>query len=98
MTTLQPDGDPRADRIGAIVCFVVAKPHRGLGVAHHLLEAACEGFRQQGFEIVEAYPRKEAQGEAANYHGPLSMYLAAGFVPVRDAEGVVVVRKTLLPP
>ena len=51
---------------------------------------------RQGFEIAEAYPRQEAQNEAANYHGPLAMYLAAGFEPVREADGIVIVRKTLL--
>jgi hypothetical protein len=47
--------------------------------------------------VVEAYPRKDTSGEAANYHGPLAMYLAAGFEPVKEEEGVVTVRKKLPP-
>lgn len=96
MTTLQEDGEVQTNRVGSIVCFVIAKPYRGQGIARRLLDAACDGFRRQGFEIAEAYPRQEAQNEAANYHGPLAMYLAAGFEPVREADGIVIVRKTLL--
>ena len=83
------------EHTGAIVCFIVAKPYRGQGVARRLLEAACAGFEAQGLETVEAYPRKEAASEAGNYHGPLSMYLSAGFEPIREEDGVVVVRKRL---
>ena len=77
------------------MCFIVAKAYRGTGVARRLLEAACAGFRNQGIDVVEAYPRKDTGDEAANYHGPLAMYLAAGFEPVKEKEGVVTVRKKL---
>jgi len=96
MTTLDDDAEVQVDKVGSIVCFVVAKPYRGMGIAHRLLEAACEGFRRQGFEIAEAYPLKDAQDDAANHHGPLSMFLAAGFEPVREEDGIVIVRKMLL--
>jgi GNAT superfamily N-acetyltransferase len=93
-TTLDDD-EPERDKIGAIVCFVVAKPYRGMGVARCLLEAACAGFQQQGVSYIEAYPRKDTGDEARNYHGPLSMYLSAGFTPVKETGPIVVVRKTL---
>jgi GNAT superfamily N-acetyltransferase len=93
MTTL--DDDPQAAEIGAIVCFIVAKAYRGKGIARRLLEAACDGFRSQGMRIAEAYPRRQAHGEASNYHGPLGMYLAAGFEPYHEEEGIVTVRKRL---
>ena len=85
-----------AEEIGSIVCFVIAKPFRGQGVARQLLDAACNGFRQQGFKFVEAYPNERAESQAANYHGPLSLYLSAGFeIHHQDADSRVVVRKTL---
>lgn len=93
-TTLD-EAEPNREQIGAIVCFIVAKAYRGTGVARRLLEAACAGFRNQGIDVVEAYPRKDTGDEAANYHGPLAMYLAAGFEPVTEKEGVVTVRKKL---
>ena len=84
-----------ADRVGSVVCFAVAGPHRGSGVANQLLEAACAGFRGQGLAIAEAYPRKNAVGDAANYHGPLSLYLHSGFSPFRESDRILIVRKDL---
>ena len=73
------DEDEDAEKIGSIICFIVAKDHRGKGVARHLLEAACDGFRQQGYEIVEGYPRSDSHDDASSHFGPLKMFLAAGF-------------------
>ena len=84
-----------ADRVGSIVCFIVAKPHRGRGVARSLLEAACAGFRSQGLAFAEGYPRRTAASDAANYHGPLSLYLNSGFTVFREADAVTIVRKDL---
>lgn len=81
--------------VGAIVCFIVAKPFRGRGAARALLQAACQGLVRLGVEWVEAYPRREAKDEASNYHGPLGMYLTAGFEIAGEEEGVVTVRKRL---
>lgn len=81
--------------MGSIACFIVAPPARGLGVAGHLLDAACSGFRVPGLRIAQAYPRVQAQGDAANYHGPMSLYLNMGFAAYAEHEWVVVVRRDL---
>ena len=78
--------EPLAAQIGAIACFVVAPEFRGRGVARALLNAACGGLREQGFEWAEAYPRRDVTDAGANHFGPLAMYLAAGF-GVHGAEG-----------
>jgi GNAT superfamily N-acetyltransferase len=97
MTALHDEPDPLADQLGEITCFVVAEPYRRRGVARHRLNAACEGLRAQGLSIAEAYAKPEAQGAAANHHGPLGMYLGAGFqVHRKDDDGGVFVRKSLL--
>ncbi len=85
---------PDREHVGAIMCFVVAQPHRGRGIARRLLDAACEGFREEGIDIVEAYARNDTRDEAANHHGPLAMYLAAGFEPVREKGPIVVLRRS----
>lgn len=87
---------PDAQRVGSIVCFVVAEPYRRQGVAHELLEAACNGFRRQGLAIAEAYPRLGAETDAANYHGPLSLYLESGFATFRTSDRFAIVRRTLI--
>ena len=48
-----------------------------------------------GLAYVEAYPPKEASSDARAYHGPLSLYLGAGFEQVRDLDRYVMVRRTL---
>lgn len=84
-----------AERVGSIVCFVVAPGLRRQGIARRLLDAACSGFAAQGLAIAEAYPRLNVDGDAANYHGPSSLYREAGFVEYRRLDRVMMVRKAL---
>ena len=94
--------DPK-EPVGSTVCFIVAEPYRSQGVGGAMLAAACEKFRRQGLRIAEGYPKTEpapttpyevpsAQHE---YHGPMSMYLAAGFNVTKRLEHFAVVRKEL---
>ncbi len=83
------------ERVGSIVCFVVASSHRNQGIASHLLGAACKKFSEEGLEFAEAYPVKKPPSAAYNFPGPLSMYLKAGFSIHRDADWYLVVRKRL---
>lgn len=92
------DSEPTddAERVGAIMCFLVEPSLRGRGVARQLLEAACNGLRMQGLSIAEANPRTGSVSAAENHFGPLSMYLSAGFVVHReDDDGSVYVRRAL---
>lgn len=88
---------PDRERTGAIVCFVVAPGYRRQGIAGRLLDAASDMLRAQGCDAVQAYPVREGvqTNDARAYHGPLSMYLAAGFEQVRDDGDYVLVRKRL---
>ena len=87
------DADLRAT--GSIACFNVAPGRRRLGIASALLNAATVGLAGLGMTIAEAYPREGASTDAGHYHGPLEMYLRAGFVIHRRLEGCLVVRKEL---
>lgn len=87
------DGRPDAEDIGVIVCINIAPAYRGQGVATQLLGAALAGLRAQGVKMVEALPRNDTQSNASNYHGPLAMYLNAGFTPVQELDRFTVVRK-----
>jgi GNAT superfamily N-acetyltransferase len=93
---LDDEPTPDAERVGAIICFLVDPAHRGRGIARQLLEAACDGLRQQGLRIAEANPRVATEGPAENHFGPLSLYLSAGFsVHREDEDGSVYVRRSL---
>lgn len=86
------------EQVGAIVCFLVAPAYRRAGIATSLLSAACDGLRRQGLVIAEAYPRRDTTSDAANYHGPLQMFLEAGFEPYREFRDFLIVRKRLEAP
>ena len=93
---LDDEPTPDSELIGAIICFLIEPSHRGQGVARHLLEAACEGLREQGVRIAEANPRTAAASASDNHFGPLSLYLSAGFTVHReDEDGSVYVRRAL---
>ncbi|KPK85728.1 MAG: hypothetical protein AMJ94_18765 [Deltaproteobacteria bacterium SM23_61] len=84
--------DPR-EKVGSIVCFIIGPQYRRRGIAKRLLEEACAGFEKKGYAYAEAYPRKEAASDAQHYHGPLSMYLQAGFEVHREFPEFLIVRK-----
>jgi GNAT superfamily N-acetyltransferase len=85
--------------VWAVTCFVVRVGHRRKGVASALLNGAVDLARRHGASIVEAYPvdavaRRASAAEL--YHGPLSVFLAAGFAEVaRPSTARAVVRRTL---
>jgi GNAT superfamily N-acetyltransferase len=87
-------------KVGAVVCFVVAPDARRQGVATSLLDEAVRYLRDRGMTAVEAYPPPVSPDDPAlwprrNYHGPLSMYLKAGFHEVSRNEWAVTVRREL---
>jgi uncharacterized protein YndB with AHSA1/START domain/predicted GNAT family acetyltransferase len=83
------------EKVGSIGCFVIAAPYRGHGIAGQLLDAACERLREAGMEWVEAYPRGDRDSAQGNFRGPLRLYRAAGFEPLREAGGTTIMRKRL---
>ena len=91
-------GESRPE-VGAIVCFVVAPDVRRQGIATALLNAAVEHLRVRGMRAVEAYPYVgevvPGRWAYANYRGPLSMYLEAGFEIVDRTPDACVVRMPL---
>jgi hypothetical protein len=50
---------------------------------------------ERGFKVAEAYPNAEPSDDASAYHGPLSMYLDAGFAKVGELQHLTVVQKPL---
>jgi GNAT superfamily N-acetyltransferase len=89
----------RTREAGAIVCFVVAPDQRRQGIATHLLDAAIEDLRSRGMTTAEAYPWRGEVDPArwvwAQYVGPLSMYLKAGFEIAAEQDDFCIVRRRL---
>jgi len=85
-------------KVGAVVCFMVAPDARRQGVATTLLDAAVEYLTQRGMTAIEAYPPLSSSDDPAlwprrNYHGPLSMYLHAGFQEIARSGSAITVRR-----
>ena len=71
--------------VWSVVCFFIAKPHRGKGVTTALLKAAVAFAAKRGARIVEGYPVDPRQGripETFAYHGLAAAFRAAGFQEV----------------
>ena len=81
------------ETIKSIVCFSVAPEYRGCGVATALLEYVCQDAKNEGYELIEAYPFTHNENHA--YHGPLPMYKKNGFELCSQIEGCTVCRKRL---
>ena len=75
-------------------------PWRRRGVARALLDGALASFSARGIRVVDAFPWKAGDSTAPtdHYHGPLSLFVAAGFTEIRgDEKDLTVVRKRLAP-
>ncbi len=81
MTTQDESG------LWAVTCFVVRTGARRQGLAEPLLDGAIGLARRHGARAIEAYPvdvtvKKPSSSEL--YHGPLTVFLRAGFTEVGD--------------
>lgn len=84
--------------VWTVSCFVVRVGHRRRGIAAALLDGAVAHARANGARAIEAFPVEAGPGvsSADLYHGPLSVFEAAGFDVVdRPRDGRAVVRLAL---
>jgi ribosomal protein S18 acetylase RimI-like enzyme len=81
----------------AIVCFVIAPSRRRRGIARLLLGGALASFAARGFRLVDAFPFNSGDSQLAvdHYHGPLPLFLEAGFSVIGRHKDLTVVRKPL---
>ncbi|HEX5535101.1 MAG TPA: GNAT family N-acetyltransferase [Actinomycetales bacterium] len=93
-------GEDDEPPVWAITCFVVRTGFRRQGIAGRMLEAAVEFAREQGADVVEAYPvdvaSKAGVSSAELYHGTLALFRRNGFEEVaRSGAARPVVRLQL---
>jgi GNAT superfamily N-acetyltransferase len=82
--------------VWSLVCFFVARGHRGRRVAESLIQGAVEYVRSQGGQVVEAYPTQPREGRlppVSSFMGIPAMFERAGFVEcARPSKSKVVMR------
>jgi GNAT superfamily N-acetyltransferase len=82
--------------VWSLVCFFVEKGHRDKGVAEALIRAAVAYVREQGGQVIEAYPTP-ARGKwlppVSSFMGTPAMFQRAGFVEcARPSKSRVIMR------
>jgi GNAT superfamily N-acetyltransferase len=91
----RPDERP----VWSLVCLFVDRDHRGRGVAEALIRAAVDQVREQGGEVVEAYPKPpkaQRPPPVSSYMGLPAMFGRAGFVECgRPSKSRVIMCYTL---
>lgn len=94
----QSEEDLDATDVWFVSCFVVRVGHRRKGVSAALLDGAVTHAREHGARVIEAFPVDVGPGTSSAdlYHGPLSVFEAAGFETVaRPSDRRAVVRLEL---
>jgi GNAT superfamily N-acetyltransferase len=96
------EGELAEPAVWSVTCFVVRRTARGRGLTGPLLAGALDLARRGGARVVEGYPVDTAQRPSASsaelYHGPLPVFLRAGFTEVdRPRPARPMVRVTLAP-
>lgn len=85
--------------VWSLVCFFVAKSHRGQGIARQVLNGAVDYAGKQGAKIIEAYPTIPKSGSLppiSSFMGVPSLFTAAGFVEVaHPASARLIMRYTI---
>lgn len=71
--------------VWSVSCFFIAKAHRRKGLSVTLLKAAVQFAKDQGAEIIEAYPvepKDKKMPDVFAWTGIVTTYTKAGFVEV----------------
>jgi len=83
------------EKVKSIFCFTVAPEVKRKGIATQLLKHVCQEAARDGFDLVEAYPSKEAKDETINYSGAIELFKKCGFTVYYETEDKYVMRKSL---
>ena len=99
MRIAPPSVPCEAFEAAVVVCFAIAPQWRRRGVARALLVHSIASLGARGFKLIDAFPFKAGDSEAAadHYHGPLSLFMDEGFAVIREDESLTVVRRMLAP-
>jgi GNAT superfamily N-acetyltransferase len=95
MGSVSTEESTPATRVKSVFCFAIAPEMRRKGIAKLLLERVCQDAVQDGFDSVEAYPKKVFISEAEDFVGPAEVYRKSGFTVHHETDRQLVMRKQL---
>jgi GNAT superfamily N-acetyltransferase len=95
MGSVSTEESTPATRVKSVFCFAIAPEMRRKGIAKLLLERVCQDADQDGFDSVEAYPKKVFTSEAEDFVGPAEVYRKSGFTVHHETDRQLVMRKQL---
>lgn len=87
--------------VWSIVCFFIAKPHRGYGLMVPLIRAAVDYAAHGGAVAIEGYPvepRKDEMPPMLAFTGVPSAFQKAGFVEVERRSPTRPIMRLILQP
>ena len=91
-----PTGESEPNvKVKSVFCFAIAPEYQRKGIASKLLKRVVQDAAEEGFDFVEAYPKKTFVSTEDDFHGPVGMYKKAGFEVVTEVRDMVVVRKAM---
>ena len=82
-------------KVKSVLCFAVSPQMRGQGVATQLLKRVCEDAKEDGFDLIEAYPNREFTSTEDDFMGTIGMFEKAGFIRCYEAGNKIVMQKAL---
>ena len=82
-------------KVKSVFCFAIAPEMRRKGIAKLLLARVCRDAAQDGFDFVEAYPKKVFINEAEDYMGPAEIFKEMGFNLYYETAEQFVMRKDM---
>lgn len=95
MGLVSTEESPPDTKVKSVFCFAVAPEMRRKGLAKLLLERVCQDAADEGFDVVEAYPKKTFVSEAEDFMGPAELYRRSGFSLFYETDEQLVMRKPL---
>jgi len=82
-------------KVKSTFCFLVAPDFRRKGITKLLLERVCQDAAKDGFDFIEAYPKKQFINEAEEFMGVTGLFEKSGFIVYSETEDKLVMRKSL---
>ena len=79
----------------SVVCFLIHPDYRRKGIARKILTTIIEDYSNNGYDYIEAYPKKEALSCSGNFKGPLELYKKFEFEVHQEHDDYYVMRKIL---